>query len=67
MKALSGSENDFNIIKGLIDLYRALVQYVDILRLLYMYMCCNIFFILSIEQFCSFLLKRWLETNMEML
>ena len=25
------------------------------------------FFLLSIEQFCSFLLKRWLETNMEML
>lgn len=40
MKALSGSKSDFNIIKGLIDLDRALVQYVDILKLLYMYMCC---------------------------
>lgn len=58
MKALSGSKSDFNIIKGLIDLDRALVQYVDILKLLYMYMCCYSL---------SFLLKRWLETNMEML
>ena len=54
-------------IKGLFEWDRASVQYVDILRLLYMYMCCNIFFILSIEHFCSFLLKRLLETNMEML
>lgn len=52
------SKSDFNIIKGLIDLDRALVQYVDILKLLYMYMCCYSL---------SFLLKRWLETNMEML
>ena len=58
MKALSVSKSDFNIIKGLIDLDRALVQYVDILKLLYMYMCCYSL---------SFLLKRWLETNMEML
>ena len=54
-------------IKGLFEWDSALVQYVDILRLLYIYMCCNIIFIPSIEQFCSFLLKRWLETNMEML
>ena len=54
-------------IKGLFEWDRASVQYMDILRLLYMYMCCNIFIILSIEHFCSFLLKRLLETNMEML